>query len=265
MSNDRYIIKESTLQSIGNSLRTKLKTSKQLTPKEFQPLLETLYSDATASNDLIRKDKIACTATAREIYKGYGAYEYKSGEDRGIMPDYAGEKVGGSLSYGSGTGPAEGQSSEGLLIEGTTLKGIGSCSDKRVVVPDGITTIAEKAFYGKYIEIVVLPESVTRIEEQAFSHSRLKSINLPENLTFLGDFAFRSCKLRTIVLPNSLKTLNNSTFSYCTCLESVELPNNLEYLDMSAFLNTSINSLYIPKSVKKIASFKNEEEEKTSS
>lgn len=196
MNHERYIIKESTLNAIGNSLRTKTKTTKKLKPEEFKPLLDSLYSDATAVNTHIRANKRACTATAVQYFKEYQSgkpvYEYRSGEDVGTMINYDGAKIGGILKPGSGQGSADDTGSEGLEIEGSTLVSYGTCTDSRIIVPEGITTIGAEAFIRNFsLEAVVLPSTVTRIEEKAFAYCRkLQNINLPENLTFLGDDAF---------------------------------------------------------------------------
>lgn len=271
MSNNRYIIKESTLQAIGDSLRTKTKTTKKLKPEEFQSLLESLYADSTATSADIKFNKRACTATARKLYKGNGIYEYKSGEDNGTMSDFTGLIVGGTMAPGSGQGSVSDTGSEGLEINGATLVSCGTCTDGLVIIPEGITTIGEEAFIrNKTAEKIVLPSTVTRIEQKAFMYCyKLKSINLPENLTFLGNNAFSGCrKLFEMVLPPKLKTLNGGVFDGCISLQQVVLPNGLENLDMrafgtgpslsSAYALSDLGTLYIPASVKVIGRFSND-------
>ena len=62
----------------------------------------------------------------------------------------------------------------------------------KVVIPDGVTSIGERAFtWCESLESISIPDSVTNIESFAFSDcSSLKSITIPDSVTSIGWYAF---------------------------------------------------------------------------
>ena len=73
------------------------------------------------------------------------------------------------------------------------LKYLGE--ESRVIVPNGITRIAEEAFAGnEAVDRVILPESVQEIGAEAFRDCLvLQSIIFPEGLCTIGAGAFAHC------------------------------------------------------------------------
>ena len=59
-------------------------------------------------------------------------------------------------------------------------------------IPDGVETIATKAFYKcYYVDVTYIPDSVTRIEEKAFHRaSALSGLTVPARLEYIGKDAF---------------------------------------------------------------------------
>ena len=59
-------------------------------------------------------------------------------------------------------------------------------------IPDGVETIATKAFYKcYYVDVTYIPDSVTRIEEKAFHRaSAMTGLTLPSHLEYIGKDAF---------------------------------------------------------------------------
>lgn len=114
--------------------------------------------------------------------------------------------------------------SQGLEIENGVLVGRGSCTDKYIVVPQGVSAIGEGALsHEKDILGVLLPESVTEIRDGAFEHcDGLQVINIPDGVTSIGDNAFFSCKaLIGVLIPNSVRSIGRKAFSNCGYLEVI--------------------------------------------
>ncbi len=68
-------------------------------------------------------------------------------------------------------------------------------NETSIVIPEGVTEIAEDAFRRcKALESVVIPNSVKEIGNEAFySCESLKSLQIPESLTKIGENAFYYC------------------------------------------------------------------------
>ncbi len=122
-------------------------------------------------------------------------------------------------------------------LSGTTLlKYLGA--ESRVIVPEGITRIAEEAFAGKEnIDKIMLPESLREIGAEAFRDCLLlQTIALPEGLERIGQGAFENCvKLLRVCLPSGIRTLEARAFRHCRALQEVCLPENLSRIEESAF------------------------------
>ena len=99
-----------------------------------------------------------------------------------------------------------------------------------VVVPEGVTSIGAKAFYGcSSLASISLPAGVTSIGTWAFKQcSSLVSIELPAGLTSIGYKAFEGCSsLASIELPAGLTSIGDLAFSGCSSLESIILPDGV--------------------------------------
>ena len=105
-------------------------------------------------------------------------------------------------------------------------------ADGKVIIPDGVKVIGEKAFYEcNKLTSVVLPNSVNKIKEKAFfGCSLLRNINIPTGVTQIGAQAFDACE----------------------SLSAINLPEGLEIIDRWAFANSGLNSIVIPNSIKYI-------------
>lgn len=96
------------------------------------------------------------------------------------------------------------------------------------VVPEGVTTIAEQAFYKSDIGAVFLPESVSSLEEHAFSLCKMKYINL-EHVKTIDYCAIYSCpNLKSIYLKD-VESLNSFAYGINDCenLECVYIEGNV--------------------------------------
>lgn len=94
---------------------------------------------------------------------------------------------------------------------------------------------------------VVIPEGVTTIGNFAFYASgKLTSVSIPESVTTIGDCAFHACKgLTSVTIPNSVTTISDYAFSGCSGLTTVTIPEGVNTIGRSAFRDCSRLSFVI--------------------
>ena len=149
------------------------------------------------------------------------------------------------------------KSVSGLLLtkDGKTLV-CGVNGD--VVIPDGVTSIVDEAFYNcTNLTSVTIPDSVTSIGRSAFYKcSGLTSVTIPNSVTSIGYWAFSYCSgLTNVMIPNSVTSITYCAFSYCSGLTSVTIPDSVTSIGQNAFYNcTNLTSVTIPDSVTSIGS-----------
>lgn len=85
--------------------------------------------------------------------------------------------------------------------------GIGSCTDKKLVIPESyngraVTFIEKSAFSGNTtIESVVIPEGMISIGAGAFENcTSLKSVSIGGSVMYLAENAFNGCTALTEIL-----------------------------------------------------------------
>ena len=137
-------------------------------------------------------------------------------------------------------------------ISGTVLlKYLGA--ESRVVVPEGITVIAEEAFAGnETIDRVILPESLLEIGSGAFRDCLLlQNISFPQNLKRIGREAFENCvKLLRVTLPRKITRLEPSVFKRCRALKEIDLGGSLARIEEQAFFQCrSLEKVSFPESL----------------
>jgi hypothetical protein len=120
-------------------------------------------------------------------------------------------------------------------IDGLPVTGVGEAAFHvsnitNVLIPDGVTSIGDYAFYYcTRLTGVTIPNSVTNIGESAFyGCSGLTSLAMPGGLTAIGGSAFSGCTyLNGITIPDGVTTIGGGAFYYCTHLGSITIPNNV--------------------------------------
>ena len=150
---------------------------------------------------------------------------------------------------------------------------------KKVVVPEGITSIASCIFWdNQEIEEVILPESLVRVGGDLFYNCKnLKRITIPKNVKEMGDNPFAGCpKLelsclsthfrwdghllsqgsrlihcqikdapKNVVIEENIKTVGKHVFYLCDSIESITLPSSMKRMQNFPFSGCSVKNLTI--------------------
>jgi hypothetical protein len=158
----------------------------------------------------------------------------------------------------SGVGVPAASADECLAIIGTTVTGIGTCSND-IVIPHGITIIADSAFANSAITSVTIPASVTSIGGEAFfANVSLQSVTFEagSQLTSIGGYAFYyAVSLTSITIPEFVTSIASTSFSSAMTLTSFDVDaNNATYKAIGGVLFTNDGSTLLSYPLGKTAS-----------
>ena len=115
------------------------------------------------------------------------------------------------------------------------------------VIPDGVTCIGNRAFWGcENLTSVSIPDGVTHIGEDTFRYCfNLTSVTISNSVSIIDKNAFYCCtKLASVILPDSVSTISDSAFRYCESLTSVTLPSSVSSIGHRAFENSGVTAVY---------------------
>nr|MCR5798243.1 leucine-rich repeat domain-containing protein [Eubacterium sp.] len=152
------------------------------------------------------------------------------------------------------------RNSKTITISGTgkMLMGPDSGSDwryysaaEKVVVEEGITTVADDAFSNmNKIKSVELPKGMVSIGARAFnSCSSLSDINLPEGIEKLGDSSFENTEIEKFVVPDSVKELGKYVLQ-CARVKYLKIPDSVTSLpDGLVQYSSYLKRVDLPKTV----------------
>ena len=148
------------------------------------------------------------------------------------------------------------------LVHRTRTK---ACSPTVVVIPEGTTTIENKAFSGcEGLTSIIIPDGVTEIEREAFRGCKgLTSVTIPDSVISIGSHAFRGCNITSlehpclkienglvikdgvvlyyasqsasVIIPDGVTSIGEGAFSGCKGLTSVTIPNSVTSIGEHAF------------------------------
>lgn len=141
----------------------------------------------------------------------------------------------GNNTYGGGSGKQK-----GIYPIGTNGLPTGD-----VVVPDGVTNLAQSIFHGNQtITSVKLPSSCTSLDGACFSGcSKLKAVNIPDGVaTIPSDCFFRTSVLTTISIPKSVTSIGSLAFSYSGA-SNIQIEDGAKFtLEKSCFSQTNVTN-----------------------
>ena len=121
----------------------------------------------------------------------------------------------------------------------------------KAVIPDGVTSIGNTAFYYNQLKSLVIPDSVKSIGDDAFRYNQLTSVVIGNSVTNIDTYAFQYNQLKSLVIPDSVIYIGNCAFSDNE-LTSVDFGNGVTTIGQYAFNNNKLTSIVIPNSVTSI-------------
>lgn len=107
-----------------------------------------------------------------------------------------------------------------------------------VVLPSGLTTIGNLAFYDcKNLVTVNIPSTVTKIGDYAFAYcTGMEMLSLGSGVNTIEEAAFSDCyKLKAINLPKGLVSIGMKGFYRCESVTSVTVPSSVTQMGVSVF------------------------------
>jgi hypothetical protein len=167
------------------------------------------------------------------------------------------------ITYSSNSGEISCGTSGYFTVANNIITGNTACTGA-VLVPNGITSIADYSFDGSQITSINIPNTVTYIglaafnastnlatvtfesestlltvNGSAFAQTAITSIVLPNSITYMGNYVFYAAvNLVNITLPNRLTAIFKHTFDGCTSLVELVIPDSVVLFDTDAFINT---------------------------
>lgn len=116
-----------------------------------------------------------------------------------------------------------------------SLTGIGTCSDKDVIVPskspegDRVISITGDAFFLAEVDSVIIPEGVLSIDHLSFNYSNIKYIKFPDSIVYINYYSLYSCGIESVSIGKSTAPMI-AVFSICGSLKNIIVdPDNTDY------------------------------------
>ena len=131
----------------------------------------------------------------------------------------------------------------------------------KVVLPEGLTTIGDQAFYYSFVEDINLPSTMKRIGKNAFCYSHVKELIMPDDMTdFYGGSNSYSCFsymywLKKLVLPKNLTRIPDRTFYQGYYITEAVMPEKLQTVGESAFYSCQRMQTTLPEGLKTIEEY----------
>lgn len=110
---------------------------------------------------------------------------------------------------------------------------------KTIVIPEGVTDIGQRAFYGcESLETVILPSTITIISDEAFAYcTSLRQINLPDQLFFAGENIFYECNALKLTEEDK-SVLANTEYATNLAQQEAFVVDTENLIELSGYLGT---------------------------
>lgn len=117
-----------------------------------------------------------------------------------------------------------------------------------VTIPEGVTTIRNRAFNESPVVTLNLPASLTTLEQSAFIYSELKELAIPDGVETIPDRCFMGCgHLTKITFGASVKSIGVNAALTCGSLATLVFTTGVPpTLDESSFQYPGSITVYVP-------------------
>lgn len=129
---------------------------------------------------------------------------YSSGITSITIPESV-KSLGGKAFYGTPfIKELQSNNEYSLAIYNDTILLDGNSATGDVIIPEGVTTIIQNAFYNnKSVKSIKLPQTLERICDNAFyGCTGLRAITIPKNVTSIGISIFQNCNMTTVTFED---------------------------------------------------------------
>ncbi len=112
------------------------------------------------------------------------------------------------------------------------------------------------ALAGSTVSSVVLPSGLTAIAEGALSSTAITSISIPAGVTSIGSGAFSGCQsLTSVTIPSTVKSLGTHLFAGCGALAKAEVYASVTAVPAAAFAGCSkLAQVTLPSAIQSVDS-----------
>lgn len=123
-----------------------------------------------------------------------------------------------------------------------------------LIIPSGVTEIAEYAISDVQIKELILPDTLKTIGYFAFTRIPVTSLTIPDSVEKLGSLMCLECdSLKTVTIGSGVKEIPVEAFLKCENLETVIMESGVTAVSVKAFNEChSLTEVQIPATVKVI-------------
>lgn len=147
-----------------------------------------------------------------------------------------------------------------LSDDGTSVIKCSKDAKGTIDIPEGVTTIKERAFVQCSLDTVNIPSTIKRIEVCAFEDCTIGNLNFNDNIrecTWTDNYfggPFDGSSVKHLHIPKNCKIIGLQAFKGLA-ITNLEIPNGVTEIGPRAFSGSSLTNIVIPNSVKYLSPY----------